>query len=272
MSLGLSSLALTVATVMAASPVQWLGPTPPPAATRLVTLAPSITQTVLALGARETLIGVSRFCEFEEVAALPRVGGFNDLAVERIIALKPQLVVIQKSPGNQQAALTLARLGVPVLALPLTTVEDVARAMAELGRVLDREAAAQALVSELLEARQRERQIRASKPKRVLFVVGFTPLVVAGPGSFASELLEDCGAENAAQRAPTAYPTYSLERAIALAPDIVIDAADVHEGRTKMEQLLPMKKVKWVTLSNKALLQPGPSLAKALPSLCALLR
>jgi iron complex transport system substrate-binding protein len=262
---------LTLA-LLAATPAQWLGPPPPTPATRVISLAPSITETILALGARDSLIAVSRFCDFPEVAALPKAGGFNDLSIETIVALKPQLVIVQKSPGNQKPVETLARLGISVLALPLTSVDDVAGAMAELGRALGKDAEAKVLINELTEARRKERAVKVAKPKRVLFVYGYAPLVVAGPGSFAHELLLDCGATNAAEKAPTSYPTYSLETLVTLVPEVIIDAADVHEGRSELEKLGPLKKAKWVPVPTKDLLHPGPALAKALPALCALVR
>jgi iron complex transport system substrate-binding protein len=258
--------------ILAATPAQWLGPPPPVPATRVITLAPSITETVLALGAKDSLIGVSRFCEFPEVATLPRAGGFNDVSVETIVALKPQLLVVAKSPGNQKAVETVARMGISVLALPLTTVEDVATSMKELGRVLGRETEAKVMIDELASARAKARAVVVTQPKRVLFVVGFAPLVVAGPGSFAHELLEDCGAKNAAEKAPTAYPMFSMEKAVTLVPDVVVDASDVKDGRDAVEKLGAMKKAKWVTVPTRALLHPGPALAKALPSLCELVR
>lgn len=251
---------------------QWLGPAPKRPVKRVVTLAPSLTETVLALEAKDTLVGVSRFCEFPEVATVTKAGGFNDPSVETIAALKPDLLVVQKAPGNQKPVETLAKLGVPVLALPLTSVDDVTVAMTELGRVLGKEERAAALALELATTRKAQRAARPAKAKRVLFVYGFSPLVVAGPGSFAHELLEDCGAQNAAQKAPTAYPTYSLEAAVALAPDVIVDAADVMEGKAGLESLGPLKQAKWVKVPSKDLLRPGPALAKALPGLCALVR
>ncbi|MFT3712463.1 MAG: helical backbone metal receptor [Archangium sp.] len=251
---------------------EWLGPPPPIPATRIITLAPSITETVLALDAKSSLIAVSRFCEFPEVEKLPRAGGFNDPSVETIVALKPQVVVVQKGPGNQKPVETLARLGISVLALPLTSVDDVSLAMTELGRVTGKTDRAKTLVDELAKARADARATKVKTPKRVLFVYGFTPLVVAGPGSFSDQLLADCGAANAAQKAPTAYPTFSLESVARLAPDVIVDAADVKDGKAELEQLGPLKKAKWVTLPTKDLLHPGPALAKALPMLCPLVR
>ncbi len=250
----------------------WLGPPVALHVKRVVTVAPSLTETVVALGAAERLIGVSRFDEQKEVASLPRVGGFNDPAVETIVALKPDLVVVQKSPGNQKPVEQLAALGITVLALPLTTVQDVIDAMTWLGRVLERQSVAREWVSTFAAVRQRMRdqaRTHAHSPS-VLLAYGFSPLVVAGPGSYAHELLTDCGARNAAERAVTAYPSYSLERAVKLAPDVVIDAADSPNGREALQKLRPLQKTRWVTLTSKDLLHPGPALTSGLEQLCAL--
>jgi iron complex transport system substrate-binding protein len=259
--------------VLAASSVQWLGPPPPVSVERVVTLAPSLTEAVLALDAGTTLVAVSRFDEAPQVAGLPRVGGFSDLSVEAVLAVHPQLVVVQKAPGNQRPVETLASLGVSVLALPLTSVEDVAVALAELGRALGRPTEGARLVEALAQVRRRVREEGShwARHPRVLLVYGFSPLVVAGPGSFAHQLLEDCGAVNAAERAPTAYPSYSLERLVALAPEVLVDASDSETGRDAVRALPPLKRTRWVELPNRDLLHPGPSLATALPGLCALL-
>lgn len=265
---------MLLALLLAAAPqAQWLGPPITGPVTRVVTVAPSLTEAVVALGARELLVGVSRFDELPEVAGLTRVGGFVDPSLETIVALKPDVVVVQKSPGNQKPVELLASLGVSVLALPLTTVGDTADALTRLGEVLHREPQARALVDALQTARARARAaaVASGKHPTVLFVYGFSPLVVAGPGSFAHELLEDCGARNVAEAAPTGYPVYSLERAVRLSPDVIVDAADVPEGRAQVEALPPLKKARWVTLPSKDLLHPGPALARSLESLCAAL-
>lgn len=269
---GLVSLLVVSAASSLDGGAVWLGPPVAAHVNRVVTIAPSLTETVVALGAVGRLVGVSRFDEQSEVASLPRVGGFNDPGVETIVALKPDVVVVQKSPGNQKPVERLASLGITVLALPLTTVQDVLDAMTELGRVLERDDVARELVTAFVNVRQRMRdqaRTHAHSPS-VLLVYGFSPLVVAGPGSYAHELLTDCGARNAAERAVTAYPTYSLERAVKLAPDVVIDAADSASGRAALQKLKPLKKARWVTLTSKDLLHPGPALTSGLESLCAL--
>ena len=166
---------LMAASVAAPSGAQWLGPKPPSEVKRVITVAPSLTETIVALGATERLVGVSRFDEQPEVERLPRVGGFTDPGVETIVALKPDLVVVQKSPGNQKPVEQLAALGIPVLALPLTSVSDVLDAMTELGRVLKRDEAAAALVAQFQSTRQRIREAakRRARAPTVLLVYGF---------------------------------------------------------------------------------------------------
>jgi iron complex transport system substrate-binding protein len=218
---------------------------------------------VLALDAGNRLVGVSRFDEAAEVKDVTRIGGFNDPSIEAVAALKPDLAIVQKAPTNQKPVEALARLGVRVLALPLTSVADIEDACVQVGRALGLEAQGRALAAQLEKTRAEVRARTARRKRvRVLLVVGFSPLVVAGPGSYVDELLQDVGAENLALKAPSAFPTYSAERAVKLAPDIIIDAANVPEGREKLQAMLP--KTKWVKVPSFALLHPGPAVGKAL--------
>lgn len=251
---------------------RYLGPKREERARRVVTLAPSLTEMVRALEASSTLVGVSRFDEDPAVAKLPRVGGFVDPSVEAMVALKPDLVLVQPGPGNRRPVEKLAELGVPVLLLPLHTVTDTLAALREVGRALGRDKEAAALVSriEATRARIREKAKKLPAP-RVLFVYGFEPLVVAGPGSFADELLRDAGAINVASDGGSAYPVYSVERAVRAKPDIVVDAADVDVGKEKIHSLPYLSSARWVEVPSLALLQPGPSLGRGLEELFGLL-
>jgi iron complex transport system substrate-binding protein len=250
----------------------YLGPKREGRARRVVTLAPSLTAMVRALEARSTLVGVSRFDDDPSVAKLPRVGGFVDPSVEAVVALKPDLVLVQPGPGNRRPVEKMAELGVPVLLLPLHTVTDTLAALREVGKALGRDKEAEVLVSRIEEtrARIREKAKKLTAP-RVLFVYGFEPLVVAGPGSFADELLRDAGAINVASDGGSAYPVYSVERAVRAKPDIIVDAADVDVGKEKISSLPYLSSARWVEVPSMALLQPGPSLGRGLEELFGLL-
>ncbi|MFP2911968.1 ABC transporter substrate-binding protein [Pyxidicoccus sp. 3LFB2] len=249
-----------------------LGPKAPAQVRRVVTLAPSLTEMVVSMGAGSTLVGVSRFDEAKEVEKLPRVGGFVDPSVEAVVALKPDLVLVQPGPGNQRPVEKMAELGVPVLLLPLHSVADVLAGMRAVGGALGRQKEAEAVVSRIEATRTRIREAAKKLPaRRVLFAYGFEPLVVAGPGSFANELLKDAGGINVAADGGSAYPVYSVERAVRSRPDVVVDAADVDVGKDKLRGLPGLSGAHWVEVPSLALLQPGPSLGQGLEELFRLL-
>jgi iron complex transport system substrate-binding protein len=217
-------------------------------------------------------VGVSRFDEAKEVAHLPRVGGFVNPSIERVVALKPDLLLVQPGPGTQRAVEKMAEIGVPVLLLPLHTVADTVEALRTVGKALGKDKEAEALVQRLESTRARIRErARGLQAPRVLFVYGFEPLVVAGPGSFADELLRDAGAINVAAGAGSAYAGYSLESAVRSRPDVVVDAADVDVGKDKVASLPVLSAARWVEVPSMALLQPGPSLGRGLEELFELL-
>jgi iron complex transport system substrate-binding protein len=265
-----AAAALLAAGLLSAGPaeppsVQWLGPKPPAVVRRLVTLAPSLTDTVLALGKGETLVGVSRFDERPEVQGLPRVGGYVDPSVEAVAALHPDVVLVQPSPGNQAPVQALVGLGISVVALRLASVNDVLAGLRATGQVLGVPERGEALAQGLEKTRAEVRALsKGVAPVRVLFAYGFEPLVVAGPGSFADELVSDAGGTNVAADSGRAYPVWSVERALGARPDVVLDAADTAAGREALQALPGLHEARWVVLPSPALLHPGPALGQGL--------
>jgi iron complex transport system substrate-binding protein len=249
-------------------PVRVLGPPPRGEVRRVVTLAPSLTDVVLALGAGNRLVGVSRFDERTEVARLPRVGGFVDPSVEAVMALHPDLVLAQPGPGNRRAVETMAELGTTVLLLPLGTVEDVLAAERATGKALgladQGEALARSLEATRARIRERSRGLRAV---RVLLVYGFDPLVVAGPGSFGDQLLADAGALNVARDAASPYPVYSVEHVVQSQPELVLDAANTAAGKDRIRSLPGLHEARWAEVSGQSLMHPGPALGRGLEEL-----
>ncbi len=250
-----------------------LGPplTAPPQ--RIVSLAPSLTETVLALGAGERLVGVSRYDDFEAVRDLPRVGGYVDPSLEAILGLRPDLVLAEKSPGNAEVVKKLAALGIPVLVVRARNLEEVRDAIRAVADALDLRPEGTALLRRLDAALEEARSLGAGRPRiRALIVYGHAPLVVAGPGSFGDELLRLCGAENVAHSGGTAYPTWPLERLLADPPDVVVDLAGDHEQRTGPLARLAALKDRVRRLRSKDLLRPGPGLGRGAKVLCRVLR
>ena len=249
-------------------PPRVLGSAPRGEVRRVVTLAPSLTDVVLALGAGDRLVGVSRFDERPEVARLPRVGGFVDPSVEAVMALHPDLVIAQPGPGNRRAVETMAELGAAVLLLPLGTVEDVLAAERAAGKALGLADQGEALARSLEATRTRIRErSRGLRPVRVLLVYGFDPLVVAGPGGFGDQLLADAGALNVARDAASPYPVYSVERVVQSQPELVLDAANTAAGKDWIRSLPGLHEARWAEVSGQSLMHPGPALGRGLEEL-----
>src|SRR5262249_56445822 len=107
-----------------------------PQGRRVVTLAPALSEMVLALGAQDRLAGVTRFDDDPRLAALPRIGGYNDPQPEAVLAVKPDLALAEPAPQNRGPVETVARLGVPIEAFPLSTVADIEQTIEGIAKLL----------------------------------------------------------------------------------------------------------------------------------------
>lgn len=245
-----------------------IGPAPAGRPLRVITLAPSITEIVLELGARDRLVGVSRYDDAPDVQGLQRVGGYLDPSPEAILALRPDLLIAQPSPGNRAPVEQLSRLGVPVLVLPLGNVAEVLASVRAVGEALGDAPAGEAAARRIEAGLAEVRAISANRPRtRALVVYTWQPLVAAGPGSFADELLIIAGAENAAPKGGNAYPTLSAEAALVSDPAVVIDASGGHGAGTP----LPGWSARLRKPASNALFRPGPRLVEAVRELAHLI-
>ena len=248
---------------------EWLGPRPPATPRRVISLAPSLTDTVVALGKAKALVGVTRYDTAPEVAALPRVGGFLDPSPEAVVALQPDLVLWMTDGAAFPVVKRIASLGAPVLAIPIVGVADVLAAARIVGEALGDPAGGERLARSLRDAVAAARERAAGRrPVRVLFVVGRDPLVVAGPGSYPDELVRIAGGDDVVG-GDRPWPVYSLERAIADDPALVIDGAieEPVDGIHRLDAIPAVKRGSVYRLRDDTALRPGPRLVRALDEL-----
>src|SRR5260221_2294568 len=261
---------LFFALLLAGGPRQHRGPPPPARVQRVVTLAPSLSEMVLALGAQDTLVGVTRFDDDPRTAKLPRIGGYNDPQPEAVLAVKPDRVLAEPAPANRGPVETLARLGVPVEAFPLSTVAEIEAAIEGIAGLLGLAEKGKALDAEIETARAQARAAASGKPRvKALLVVGLDPLVVAGRKGFAGELLEDAGGDNASE-SDRPFFRMSAEAAVGARPEVIIlCGVEAPRDRAPLPRL---DKVRVDALRSTALLHPGPRIPQALDDLAAALR
>lgn len=246
---------------------------------RIVLLAPGLTDVLLAMGLRDRIVGVTRNDDAPEVAALPRIGGWIDPSPEAVLGLSPDLVLWMTDGGAVGAVRRIAELSAmsrrpfPVAALQVDSLADVLALPRIVGEAVREPERGAKLARELAAAVEVVRH-RAStaKPRRVLFVVGREPLVVAGPGSFPDELLRLCGDANVVG-GDRPWPVYPLELAVAANPDVVVDAATLEppEGLQRLKVIPAIRRGAVVRPRSDDVIRPGPRMVRGLAELCALL-
>ncbi|MFM1918635.1 MAG: hypothetical protein RLZZ303_269, partial [Candidatus Hydrogenedentota bacterium] len=211
---------------------------PPPAtpdapARRIVSLVPSFTETLFALGAGDRVVGVSAYCNYPEAArALPKAGGYHDPNYEAIIALKPDLVLL--SAFREETAERLARFGISTRGFPHGTLEEVLGSIEALGVLTGESNAAERIMGEISDRIGSARAATQGRPReRVLLVVGrdlsdtaMREIYAAGPQGFLNDLLTAAGADNALKDSLAEYPILTAEGIVALNPDRVFEIVD----------------------------------------------
>jgi iron complex transport system substrate-binding protein len=232
---------------------------------RVVSLNPSLTQILLAIGARDRIVGIDdRSAQQQpELSRLPRVGGLFTPSLEAVVALGPDLVALVPSAEQRDLRSRLEALGIDVLELPNITLEELLRSIEVLGARVGCAPAAAARVGEIRASFAAVRRATSGRPHpRVVFAIQREPLFVVGAGSFLDEMLRDAGAVNAAAALGGPYPRAGLEWLIAAAPELILDASDdaqdAAEYWSRWPSLPAVAKGRVVALPARELTLPGP--------------
>jgi ABC-type Fe3+-hydroxamate transport system substrate-binding protein len=227
------ALAAVLATALAAA-CGGGEPAPSPAAAppRLGVLSPSAAETLVALGAAEAIVAVGDWVTWPpELADRPALGSFEAPSAERVLALRLDALVTVASAAGRRELAEIERLGVAIVPLDTSTFSGTLTAIERLGALVDREAAAAALVAEI---RRRLDAVAAraagTAPRSVLVVVGREPLFAAGPGSHFDELVRLVGGVNVAADLGAPYGELALEAALGRKPEVILDVSENLRG------------------------------------------
>jgi len=190
---------------------------------RIVSLAPSNTEILFALGLGDKVVGVDTYSDYPpEATQKEKVGGFSTVNVEKVVSLNPDLVLA--TGGEQEGFVTqLEGLGITVVALYPDNLDGILHDITLVGDIAGAKEAADALTENL---RQRIENIESvvenvDKPK-VFYVVWDEPLMTAGRGTFPDDLITLAGGTNLGAAASGDWPTYSLEMLVAENPDVIV--------------------------------------------------
>ena len=191
---------------------------------RVVSLAPNLTEIVFAVGAGDRLVGRTSYCDFPaEAKAIPEVGDTLHPSIERIIALKPQVVLVSTASQLEVFTQQLQGQNIAVYVTDPHDLEGVFRSIAQIGEIVGQKSQASHVVQELRERTSAvEQAVKQKQPVRVFYQVSGEPLYTAGHDAFVTDLMRRAGAASVTAEVPGAWPKFSNESALAARPEAII--------------------------------------------------
>lgn len=191
---------------------------------RVVCLAPSDTEIMYAIGAGDRLVGRDTYSDYPPAAHdVPTVGNDYEPSLERVLGLRPDVVVTATTANRVETVEALERFGLPVVTTKTDSLAELRDTIRLMGELLDRADAATSLVAEIDAGVARVKQAAAELPPvPALIVVWSEPLYVVGRENYTAEMLGIAGGENVGEDAGPAFPKYSLERVIRNAPEVIV--------------------------------------------------
>lgn len=245
---------------------------------RIIPLSPALAElTADLLGDQlDFIVGVTEYTdEPPGLLKKPKVGPYTRVHLETVLSLKPDLIVASPQGNAKDQVERLQKLGVKVLVVENENVEDIPKALEKLGQALGREKEAQILKKrfqnqlEEITARGNRRREKDPKPLKVVFQVGWNPLIVVGGRGFLQESMKKLGILNPAETIPQAFPKVSVEAVLSWKPDRVLVLSMGKDETREKEAVLAWKKLRVnATLHrNDALARPSLRLVRGLAQL-----
>jgi iron complex transport system substrate-binding protein len=239
-------------------------------AKRIISLIPSATETLIAIGAGKQIIGRTRYDVAPEIAALPSVGGGVDPSVEAIVGLHPDLVVAWESDKRQAIRQKLIALNVPVFILRTQDTTDIFRGISNLGRLTAHDSAA-AVVAASVHAtlREVEHKVAGRRTPSVFYVVYNDPPMTTGPHTFIGELISLAGGRSIFSDSDRPWPSVAMEEIVRRDPDIVVvpvgqfrtNSLDRFRKLAGWRDLRAVREGHVVTVPADLVSRPSPSIA-----------
>ena len=243
---------------------------------RIVSLAPSMTEMVFAAGAGDRLVGVTTYCNFpEEAKAIEKVGDTQTPNIERVIALKPDVIFVSTASQLEAFMTTLDRQGIAVYVMDARSIGEVIGNLQTLGKLLGTENTADPLASALRSRVEAvENTSGPESSQRVFIQISNEPLFTIGTDSFLTEVVRLAGGRSVTEEIPTAYPKLSKETASAMNPNVIIlsDSDDNQEPNPVFKNSDAVRSGRVFRINADIVSRPGPRLVDATEQISRLIR
>jgi iron complex transport system substrate-binding protein len=244
---------------------------------RIVSLAPSLTETLYALGVEDRLVGDTDYCDYPpDAQKKPKVGGVINPNLEQIAALHPDLVLLSKEGNMLDTVRALDTLGIPTYATDAHTIDQIISSVQKLADVLNAGSAGRALTDDLqLRLQTLQAKLNGVPPKRVLFIVWPEPLMSVGKGTFVADALRRAGAASIVDSNQD-WPQVNFEEVARLQPDYLVFAA-AHTGAAGNDfesvanrpgwQILDAVRQRRYAVVSEAIIRPAPRIVSVIEDL-----
>jgi iron complex transport system substrate-binding protein len=252
---------------------------------RIISLAPSTTEILFALGLGDRIVGVTTFCDYpEEAKAKPKIGGMSNPSLEAVVSLKPDIVVMTTDGNPKEFEERLRSLKITTYVFTARRLSELPQGIRELGAALDKKERAYALARGIEGGIENvKKSSLVSRPlsikKKILYIVWPEPLIVAGPGTIIDDAIMLLGQVNIAERAAADYPKYSIEEVIRQAPDVILigkgsgmDMVAVSRGILKRMTSVPAVKSGAICYLGDGLYRLGPRVVQGIEELAECLK
>ena len=241
-------------------------------ASRIISLAPNITELLYAAGAGAAIVGVSAWSDYPPAAEkLPIVADGARLDLERIIDLKPDLVIAWKSGSSARQVARLRKLGLTVFESEPRNLDDIARSLERFGMLAGSPEGKVAAASFRKQWHELREQYKGRKKISVFYQIWASPLMTLNGKHMVSDALKLCGAINIFADIPQLAPTVSTEAVVAADPDAILLTDERSPGADRWRSLSQMTSVKHdniLSVNGTLMNRAGPRILEGTTQLC----
>lgn len=246
---------------------------------RIVSLAPSVTETIFALGLGDRLVGVTTYCDYPAAAKqLPKIGSFTNPSLEGIVAKRPDLVIGVNSATDPTKAREIERLGMKLRLISLDRVRDILQSIATIAKLLEAPQAGATVTNNIQSQIERIKdRVAPARRRPTLLAVGLRPLVAVGGKNYLDELITLAGGENIAGGATQPWLNLPDEYIVAKAPQVIIEAGmGSDRGQPArhwrdLQSIPAVREGRIYAYPSDKILRPGPRIGEGLEEIARMI-
>jgi iron complex transport system substrate-binding protein len=246
----------------------------PRPAQRVIAMAPHVTELIFAAGGGDKIVGTVSYADFPEAAKkIPRLGSNREVDMERVIAMKPDLIVVWRHGSSERQIEQLRKLGYPLFHSEPKKLDQIADNVISMGKLLGTEAAAEAAAKEMRQKLASLRTQYASRPPvRTFYQVWDKPLYTLNGAHIVSDALRACGGENIFAALKVTAPVVGIEAVLEADPEAIFGTAEKDYGGVALwrpyGQLQAVRQGNLFTLNGDLLNRAGPRMIEGTAVLC----